>query len=213
MKESVSIFKRYTSFDKEKSLKFSKDLLKVVIGGMILGLAYAKWMVPNQVINGGATSLALILESLTGMSVTFYSQLLTVVFLVLSFIFLGGKNFVLSIISSFSYTFFFSFYYNTSFSLQTNIVIDIMLACITIALGYYLCISAGASTVGIEVIALIIKKRNDSYDLVKLIRLLNYSVLVAGLLVYGIKSVIIGLIFSYVYSAILNKLLNKKKEN
>ena len=135
MKESVSIFKKYTSVDKEKVLKFSKELMKVVIGGMILGLAYAKWMVPNQVINGGATSLALILESLTGLSVTFYSQLLTVVFLVMSFLFLGGKNFVLSIVSSFCYTFFFSVFYNTSFSLQTNIVIDIMLACITIRLA------------------------------------------------------------------------------
>lgn len=200
-----------TNWDIEVFKNFCLDTLKVLLGGAVLGLAYAKWMVPNEIINGGVTSLSLILQNITGISVTVYTQGLTIVFLLLSMIFLGGKNLVLSLISSFAYTTFFALFYNWDISLQVNIVVDVVLACVFIAVGYYLCISAGASTVGIEVIALIVHQRNKKWDLIKLMRLLNYSVLAGGFFIYGWKSIVVGVLFSYGYSAILKYLLNFRK--
>lgn len=194
----------------EASQKIMVDILKVLLGSSLLGLANSKWMVPNQIINGGVTSLSLILEKATGINVAVNTQVLTVLFLVLSFIFLGSKNVLLSLVSSISYTSFFSLFYKASFSLQINIVVDIILACLVIALGYYFCISAGGSTVGVEVIALIIHKKYAQYDLIKLMRLMNYSVLAAGLFVFGFKSVIVGVIFSYGYSALLKEFMRKR---
>lgn len=204
--------KIFTNINTKSITQFIVDAAKVILGGALLGLAYSKWMVPNEIINGGATSLSLILQSLTGLDVMFYTQVLTLGFLALSLIFLGSKNLVLSIVSSLSYTMFFSLFYKMQISLQINVVVDVILACFVIALGYYLCLSAGASTVGVEVIALIIHKKNDKYDLIKLMRLMNYSVLAGGFFIYGFKSVFIGILFSYGYSAILKVLMRLKKK-
>lgn len=208
----LSIRKYWSSVNIETLTSFSKDVLKVLIGGTLLGFAYSKLMVPNEIINGGATSLSLILESLTGISVAFYTQVLTALFLFLSLIFFGGKNVVLSVVSSVAYSVSFAMFYNMNFSIQTNLVVDVILAAFIISAGYYFCLSVGASTVGVEVIAMIINKKNPEYDLIKLMRLMNYIVLGFGFLIYGIKSVIIGVLFSYGYSAILNYLLKLKKK-
>lgn len=182
---------------------FFYNFAKVLLGGTVLGLAYSKLMVPNDIINGGVTSLAMILSKITLIRVSFFTQTITILFLVLSLIFLGSKNFLLSIVSSLTYTQTFSLFSHMNFSINTNIFIDFFLASLLIAFGYYLCISAGASTVGLEVIALIIKKRRNDINLANAIRFLNYTVLLFGLFIYGINSVIIGLLFSYVYSYFL----------
>lgn len=199
---------------KKNYIDYKKHIIpffKVLFGGIILGLAYSKLMVPNQIINGGVTSLSMILSEITNISVSFYTQFLTILFLVLSFAFLGGKNFVRSIIISIAYTQSFAIFYKMPFSIQSYILIDFALASLLIGFGYYLCISAGASTVGIEVIALILKEKYQDINLAKTIRYLNYSVLVIGFIIYGIQSIIIGIAFSYAYSKVLDLLLLGKK--
>lgn len=105
-----------------------KDIIKILSSGIILGLAYAKLMVPNQIVNGGVTSLSMILSEVSPFSVSFYTQVLTISFVVLSFIFLGGKNFCLSLLSSLTYTQSFAFFMTLRFSIHTLIVIDFLLA-------------------------------------------------------------------------------------
>lgn len=182
------------------------------MGGVILGLAYSKLMVPHKIINGGVTSLSMILSELTPLSVSFYTQFLTIVFLLSSFIFLGGKNFALSIISSLAYTQSFALFSQMNFTIHSYIIIDFILASLLIGIGYYLCISAGASTVGIEVIALILKEKIDSLNLAKTIRSLNYAILLFGFIIYGLQSIIIGIAFSYAYSKVLDILLKLHEE-
>lgn len=186
-----------------------KDILKILSGGILLGLAYAKLMVPNQIISGGVTSLSMILSEVSPFNVSFYTQVLTISFLVLSFIFLGGKNFWLSLLSSLAYTQSFAFFMTLSFSIHTLIVIDFLLASFLIGFGYYLCLSSGASTVGIEVIALILKKFYERLHLANTIRIINMIVLAFGFLVYGLKAIIIGILFSYLYSEVLDYMLKR----
>ncbi|MFG5434087.1 YitT family protein [Enterococcus faecalis] len=90
--------------------------------------------------------------------------------------------------------------------------VDFILATIFIAVGYYCCLSENSSTVGMDVIALVIHKKNPKIAIAKAIRLLNYTVLAFGLLTYGLISVVIGIIFSYFQSLLLHYLL-KQKEN
>ncbi|HIZ53733.1 MAG TPA: hypothetical protein IAA20_07325 [Candidatus Enterococcus avicola] len=39
-----------------------KSLIKIILGNALLALAYAKWMVPYTIINGGVTSLSLVVQ-------------------------------------------------------------------------------------------------------------------------------------------------------
>lgn len=104
----------------------------------------------------------------------------------------------------------FSFFYSFQIPIQINLVIDLLLASIGIAIGYYCSISSGSSTVGLDIIALIGHKKNPKVKIAKAIRYCNYSVLALGLFTYGVKSVVIGVIFSFLYSGILELFLKFK---
>lgn len=70
-------------------------ILKVLLSGIILGFAYSKLMVPNEIINGGVTSFSMILAKITPLSLGFYNQVLVFSFLLISLFFLGKKNVIL----------------------------------------------------------------------------------------------------------------------
>ena len=187
-----------------------KKLGTILVGNIIMAFSYAQWMVPNQLINGGVTSLAMVIGKLTSSSLVIWTNSLTLLLLLMSLIFLGKDVFLRSIFSSTSYMALFSFFYSYQLPVQINLVVDLILASIGIAIGYYCSISSGSSTVGLDIIALIAHKKNPKVNIAKGIRYCNYSVLALGLLTYGIQSVVVGLIFSFLYSGILDKLLKAK---
>lgn len=104
-----------------------KDIIKIILGNIILTFAYALITVPNHIINGGVTSFSLIISQLINTDVTVIANIFTIILLLLSFIFLG-KEFVLkSLLSSVCYMFFFelfscitNFFYNESHNMCFN---------------------------------------------------------------------------------------------
>ncbi|MCO5480925.1 YitT family protein [Enterococcus faecalis] len=193
-------------------IKNSKSLFKIIVGNILLGIAYSKWMKPRGIINGGVTSLAMIVNKVTDVNILYLTSGITILLLFASFFFLGRQNLIRSIVSSVCYNIFFSFFYTLPIRIEINLPVDFILATIFIAVGYYCCLSENSSTVGMDVIALVIHKKNPKIAIAKAIRLLNYTVLVFGLLTYGLISVVIGIIFSYFQSLLLHYLL-KQKEN
>ncbi|MBU8878605.1 YitT family protein [Bacillus sp. FJAT-29790] len=171
--------------------------------------SYTYLVIPNEIINGGVTSSALILNALTGIGISILVNVLTLLLLLSCLIFLGREFFLKSILSSFCFMFFFHIFYSLNISIDLNIVLGIIIASAFIALGYYLCISSNASTVGFDVIALILNHRNKKIDIAVAIRCINYIVLLFGLTVYGLPSIIKGVAFTFLYSFILKKMLNR----
>ncbi len=185
------------------------DLGKIFLGNVVMGLAYAKWMVPHQIINGGVTSLSMVISGLSGWPLLYLTNGLAILLLVLCWAFLGKSVFFKSLLSSGLFMLFFSFFYSQPFSLTSHIAIDVSLACVAIAFGYYCCLSANASTAGLDAVALIIHKYHPHTQVAHTLRYLNYAVLALGWLVFGWLSVVIGIVFSYGYSWILNVFLNR----
>lgn len=193
--------------DKNKIKKYGKDISIILLGNIFMGIAYSKWMVPNEIINGGVTSISMILNKVLSVPLLYLSNGLTLLLLITCYIFLGKDNFSKSIFGSLFYITLFSLFYSLPFSLHVNIVVDLILACIFIGMGYYCCIIVNASTVGVDVIALIMHKKNNNINIAKTISKINMVVLFVGLIVYGVKSIIIGMIFTSIYSRILDYFL------
>ncbi|MBO0481329.1 YitT family protein [Candidatus Enterococcus courvalinii] len=189
-----------------------KNILKIIIGNVFLGFAYANWMKPNNIINGGVTSVAMILEKISHIPIFYLTSGVTVLLLIFCWFFLGKGNFLKSIVSSICYNLFFTMFYLLKLNVQINLVVDFLFACIFIAIGYYCCISANASTVGMDVIALAINKKHPEFSIARGIRYINVMVLALGFLTYGVKSVVIGILFSLLNSYILDFLLKRRME-
>lgn len=187
-----------------------KDILIIMLGNILIGFSYANWMVPNEIINGGVTSLSLILNEVSKIPILYLSNGITVLLLIVCLIFLGKENFTKSIASSVFYSLFFSLFHMMSLELSVNLWIDMILASVAIALGYYCCISRNASTVGMDVIAIILNRKNSKIEIAKCIRYINFVVLIFGFIVFGTRAIVIGIIYTFINSYALDLLLKKK---
>lgn len=180
------------------------SLFNLFIGNLMISFAYAKWMVPNQIINGGATSLAMILSKVTDGIVSDWTMILSISFLLLALLFLGNDCFFKSIVGSSFYMLFFRLFYQyLPIDFSVNLVIDFILAAFFIAAGYNLCLKANASTVGLDVLALILHKKISRFDVSTYLFFLNFLVLVLGFLIYGLQDTIKGFLFSFCYTKLL----------
>ncbi|YCI79035.1 YitT family protein [Bacillus sp. R1-10] len=189
-----------------------KDLLKIIAGNISMTFAYAYLIVPNEIINGGVTSSALLLNALLGYNIAMLANLVTGLLLIICLVFLGKEYFFKSIVSSLSYMVFFNFFYSLNIQYHMNIILVIFISSILIAIGYYLCITANASTVGFDVIALILHHKNEKIDIAATIRIINLIVLILGLMVYGYASIVKGIAFTLIFSYLLKKMLDRKQK-
>lgn len=183
------------------------DIGLIIIGNVVMSWAYACLMVPNRIINGGMTSLALILSHDLPWPLVWLNNGLLVVLLSLVALFLGRMLFLKSLLSSvvFSLSFTLSYQYLPHFA--GHPLVALLVASVLVAFGYYACLSSHSSTVGVDVIALILKKYWPQLNLSHLIRSLNLVILAWGLVVYGVWSIAWGILFAFCYTQLLNWML------
>lgn len=186
------------------------SIFKIILGNILITGAYAFITVPNGIVNGGITSFSMIMSLVTGVSISIYTNCITVLLLALCLVFLGKNYLAKSILSSVCYMLFFSFFNSINIKyVQLPIIVYVLLASVLVGVGYYLCLSAKSSTVGFDVIALILHKKNNNIQISKVMRYINFSVILFGLFSYGIKSVVFGIIFTYIQTTVIHFLLEK----
>ena len=176
----------------------------------MLGAGYGWWVRPNAIINGGVTSLAMIIEQLTRIPIVYLTSGLTAFLLLLCLLFLGKSVFLKSVYSGVCYNLFFAAATLVPISLSTHLVVDFVLASFFIAYGYYFILRENSSTVGLDVLVLILAKKKPSLNIAKTIRYFNWAVLGLGFFVFGIYSIIIGVLFSFANTFILGKLMKSE---
>lgn len=184
------------------------SILKIVVGNLLITFSYAFITVPNEIVNGGVTSFSMILSSVTDLGISFYTNCITILLLVLCLFFLGKSYLAKSIVSSACYMLFFSFFNGTGFGFASiPMIISVLIAGLLVGIGYFLCLSAESSTVGFDVIALILHNKNNKIKVSKAMRYINLFVILLGLFSYGLLAVIYGVIFSYIQTTVVHLLL------
>lgn len=188
-----------------------ESALKIIVGNLLITAAYAFLTVPNHIVNGGVTSFAMVMENFIPVHISVITNIVTVLLLVMSYYFIGRDFLMKSLLSSVCYMGFFSVLNEVGSQIQLPLILPVavVLASIMVGTGYYLCISAGSSTVGFDVLALAAHKRNPKVNVAIMIRYINYAVLLLGIVAYGVPAIIVGIIFTYLKTSLLNILLKK----
>lgn len=176
------------------------DIFVIVLGNIVMSFGYAKLMVPHNIINGGVTSLAMIIQHFWHISLDKINVLLLAGLLLLVLLFLGKELLIKSLISSCVYSLCFSYFINLNLTINLPAFWAMLVASVLISFGYFCCLIANSSTVGMDVIALIIHQRWPQIGLDKVIRILNLLILLGGFFIYGLMAIVLGIIFSYLYS-------------
>ena len=210
--------------------------LLIAWGLMILNFAYVMVTVPHGIINGGVTSFSMILAKLPlteALPVNAWVAIVTAILAALCCIFLGRDIFVASIFScavgvgAFN---FFTFIVPSGaidamvrFGLwcpiggwtmpdgtpviTAGLALELIAAAIVVGAGYYFCLSNDATAVGMDTIALILHKRNENIPVAYAMYAINIIVLLLGLYTYGLRCVIMGILFAGIQAKTLNIML------
>ena len=189
-----------------------KSYLKILIGNIILTGAYAFLTVPNNIINGGVTSTSLLISHYLNVDVGIISAILTIFLLLFGLIALGKDFFVRSAFSSICYVVFFNLFHLIGFNIKIPIIICVILAGILVGVGHSLCLLEDSSTVGYDVIALFINKKNNKFNTAIVLRIIGIIVLLVGVLTFGVLSVVYGIIFTLIQTQVIYLMLKKKKK-
>ncbi len=186
-----------------------KKLCIILFGNLVYGAAVAFFILPNGLITGGSTGLALFANYMFSIPVTVFVSFFNLIMFFLG-LWILGKNFALTtLVSTLFYPFFLAIFQKLQLKigLLTN---DAMLATIFaglfIGVGIGLVIRAGASTGGMDIPPLILQKKTGISVSISLY-VFDTVILISQMFFSNREQILYGILLTCIYTFFLEKLL------
>lgn len=184
------------------------NIVKILVGNTLYAFAVIFFIKPNNLITGGVTGLALALEHYSGWPLALILVLFNSSLFILGLMVLGKEFALKTLISTFYYPFILAIFskYIGYYQLTPDPLIAAIFAGILIGSAIALVIRANASTGGMDIPPLILKKRYNipialslnGFDLLILVIEASYTPL---------KAIFYGIILVLTYTLVLDKAL------
>ena len=187
--------------------------IKIFAGNLLMAVAYSFITVPNDIVNGGVTSLAMICAELLGVDVALCSNLFTILLMVICAVFLGKSYFMGTVCSCVMYMTMFTLFSMSGISLHIFPPAAALIAAVMVGTGYFLCISGKSTAIGFDTVALILNKKNPKINIAAVMCVINICVLIPGYFTFGLMSVVTGIFFALVQSLTLNTITRLSKRS
>jgi len=184
------------------------DLITILIGNTIYALAVVLFILPNDLITGGTTGIALTMEHFFQIPVSGFVLVFNLCMFLLGALVMGKKFALTTIISSFYYPLVLSFFERIlcNVHLTDDIILNTLFAGILIGAAIGIVVKAGASTGGMDIPPLVLNKTLripvsvSMYVFDCLILLVQLSFRDKERLLYGICLV-------FIYTIVIEKIL------
>lgn len=111
--------------------------IKIFAGNLLMAMAYSFITVPNDIVNGGVTSLAMICAELLGVDVALCSNLFTILLMVICAVFLGKSYFMGTVCSCVMYMTMFTLFSMSGISLHIFPPAAALIAAVMVGTGYF----------------------------------------------------------------------------
>lgn len=204
-----------------------KKILLVILGSVILGLGTGIFLTPYNIISGGVSGIAIIINHFTSLSIDTMITALTWGFFLLGWVLLGNEFAAKTIVSAIVYplaSMLGSFLQeNTMLNLQTivnvdgvdlptvNYLISALVGGVFVGSGCALTYLGGGSTGGVDVITLSVQKYTGIKASVPYL-LIDTTIILLGLIfVNDFDVTLMGIMSSFVASFMVNKLFDTEK--
>lgn len=204
-----------------------KKILLVILGSVILGVGTGIFLTPYNIISGGVSGIAIIINHFTSWSIDMMITVLTWGFFFLGWLLLGNEFAVKTIISAIVYPLAFMLgtflQENTMLNLQTivnvngvdlptvNYLISALVGGVFVGAGCALTYLGGGSTGGVDVITLSVQKYTGIKASIPYL-LIDTTIILLGLIfVNDFDVTLMGIMSSFVASFMVNKLFDTEK--
>lgn len=186
----------------------ARQLLFILGGNTVYALGVVLFLLPNGLITGGTTGLALSADYYFHVPISAFVFVFNMIMLLLGWIFLGKKFALTTIISSFYYPFILEILQRIPAlsRLETDTMLATVFGGILIGIGIGAVIRVGASTGGMDIPPLILKKKTGFPVSVSLY-LLDFVILLLQMTFRDPSAVLYGILLILTYTIVLDKCL------
>ena len=185
-----------------------RDLLAILFGNALYALAVAAFILPNHLITGGSTGLALVARQLWGIPVETFVACFNPLMFLLGLWVLGKRFALTTLVSSFWYPLVFGFFQRMPgipFPTQEKLL-AVVCAGGMIGAAIGVVIRAGASTGGMDIPPLVLQKKLGIPVSVS-IYAFDFAILLGQMLFAQREEVLYGILLVMVYTLVLDKVL------
>lgn len=183
-------------------------IVAVVVGNFLYALTVKLFLLPTELVTGGTTGIALVVNHYWGVSISLFVLVFNVIMLLLGW-FILGKAFAFTTLAS-------TFLYPASLELCDRIFGDLVLTddillCtifsglgIGIALG--IVIRSGASTGGMDIPPLVLQKLTRIPVSVSMY-VFDFCILLLQAIIRPVESILYGIVLVLIYTIVLDKMM------
>ena len=185
-----------------------KKIATVLAGNTVYALAVSLFILPNGLITGGTTGLALVAHAKLGIPIALFIGVFNIIMFAAG-AFVLGKAFALTTMIS---TFYYPFILGVFEKLSGNMVItqDRMLATVfsglLIGAGIGMVIRAGASTGGMDIPPLILNKKWN-LSISQTMSVFDCLILLSQMIFSNLEQILYGILLVLLYTMVLDKVL------
>ncbi|WP_394236029.1 YitT family protein [Niallia oryzisoli] len=185
-----------------------KNIGLVLFGNTLYALAVTAFILPNGLITGGTTGLALVFYHQFGIPVSIFVSVFNIAMFILG-AFMLGKSFALTtLISTFYFPFILGIFENVT--MLRDITDDKLLAAIYTGIiiggSIGIVIKAGASTGGMDIPPLVLNKK-FGISISMSLYAFDFLILLSQMLFANKEQVLYGILLIMIYTVILDKVL------
>ena len=189
----------------DSKYKYILMILMIIFGSAISGVAFNLFIIPNKLLSGGISGIALILNYLFDINTGLMILIFNVPVFILGYKFVDKEFVFLSLIGMMTFSGWIEFF---SFLRESNLVQDIMLSSIYAGvlngIGLGIILRNRASQGGVDIIGVIFKKY-FSMNIGSTSMMINTFIVVVSSFITNVNVAMYTLISMYISSAVLDK--------
>lgn len=189
-------------------MKDIKVIIGILVGNTLYALAVAMFILPNDLITGGTTGIALFLNTTLNIPVTLFVSIFNICMFLLGWKILGKKFALTTLISSFYYPFILGILENIFKNeiMSNDTLLCVIFAGIMIGVAIGLVIRCGASTGGMDIPPLILNKKLGIPISISMYAF-DFFILLGQMLIRKREIVFYGILLVLIYTIVLDKVL------
>lgn len=184
------------------------SLLLVLVGNVIYALTVKLFVLPANLISCGTTGIGMVINHFTGLPLTVFIFLFNVLMLGVGWLVLGRQFAMSTILSSVLYPLFLEILNRVlgDVVITENMLLTVIFAGLGLGLSLGLVIRAGASTGGMDIPPLILKKL-FRIPVSASLSTFDFCILLAQMFFHPLEDLLYGVLLILIISLVLNKVL------
>lgn len=183
-------------------------LIGILVGNIIYALAVTMFILPNELITGGTTGLALFVNNQTGLSISTFVMIFNILMFILGAVVLGKKFALTTLISTFFYPIALEAlqHFPELQKMTQDTLLSTIYAGLMIGFAIGLVIRCGASTGGMDIPPLVLNKK-FGLPVSVMLYFFDCLILLSQMLISNKERVLYGILLVLIYTIVLDKVL------